>query len=266
MTQPQTFVIPEDFDQRFERAFGLLAFITNRQVVDHMRRISIDLKMDTESVLIWGKRIKAILSAVTLGVILIGCSSAPPRVPDDFPRLILKADEANTLVFSRQNLQLGKYKKVYVAPVLVQIANEQNTRDISDEEANKLARYAEWRLKESLAKRMTLVNRPAADVLSVRFRILDIEPTSKAQIAMFVPPFAMINMLSPKGAFLGSITLAGELYEGDAREPSVAFVGTRSRPGIDATVAFQRWAVAEIIIDNAAERLASDLENESLPK
>lgn len=54
MTQPQTFVIPEDFDQRFERAFGLLALITNRHVVDHMRRISIDLKMDTESVLIWG--------------------------------------------------------------------------------------------------------------------------------------------------------------------------------------------------------------------
>ena len=54
MTQPQTFVIPEDFDQRFERAFGLLAFIANRHVVDHMRRISVDLKMDTESVLIWG--------------------------------------------------------------------------------------------------------------------------------------------------------------------------------------------------------------------
>jgi hypothetical protein len=54
MTQPQTFVIPEDFDQRFERAFGLLAFITNRHVFDHMRRIAINLKMDGETVLIWG--------------------------------------------------------------------------------------------------------------------------------------------------------------------------------------------------------------------
>lgn len=79
---------------------------------------------------------------------------------------------------------------------------------------------------------------------------------------MMVPPFAMINMLSPKGLFLGSITLAGELYEGSAKEPSVAFVATRSRPGVDASVAFSRWAVAEKIIDNAAERLASDLESE----
>jgi hypothetical protein len=207
---------------------------------------------------------KAILFSVVAGTILAGCSAASIRVPDDYPQLILKADEANTLVFARQHLQLGQYKKAYVAPVLVQIGNEQGTRDVSDAEASKLARYAELRLKENLGKRMTLVNAPATDVLSVRFRILDLEPTSKAQIAMFVPPFAMINMLSPKGAFIGSITLAGELYEGDAREPSVAFVGTRSRPGVDATVAFQRWAVAERIIDNAAERLAGDLENESM--
>jgi hypothetical protein len=54
MIPPRTFVIPEDFDQRFEPAFGLLAFIANRHVVDHMRRITIDLKIDGETVLIWG--------------------------------------------------------------------------------------------------------------------------------------------------------------------------------------------------------------------
>lgn len=209
---------------------------------------------------------KAIAYTGALVATLVGCSSASLKAPEDYPRLSLKADEANTLVFAKQNLKLGKYKKAYVAPILIQIGNEQGTKDVSDEEANNLARYAERRLKENLAKRMTLVDGPAADVLSVRFRILDLEPTSKAQIAMLVPPFAMINMLSPKGAFLGSITLAGELYEGDAQEPSVAFVGTRSRPGVDATVAFSRWAVAEKIIDNAAERLASDLENEPVAK
>lgn len=209
---------------------------------------------------------KCILFSVVAVTILTGCSNATIRVPDDYPQLVLDANESNTLVFARQNLQLGKYKKAYVAPVLVQIGNEQGTRNVSDAEASKLARYAELRLKENLGKRMTLVNSPATDVLSVRFRILDLEPTSKAQIAMLVPPFAMINMLTPKGAFMGSITLAGELYEGHADEPSVAFVGTRSRPGVDATVAFQRWAVAEKIIDNAAERLAADLENDSKRK
>jgi hypothetical protein len=205
---------------------------------------------------------KTILLVIAAGIILTGCSSTSIRVPDDYPRLNLKADEANTLLFTKKNLQLGKYTKAYVAPVLIQIGNDKGSKDVSDVEANELARLAELRLKENLGKRMTLVNAPAADVLSVRFRILDLEPTSKAQIAMLVPPFAMINMLSPKGAFLGSITLAGELYEGNAREPSVAFVGSRTRPGVDATVAFQRWAVAEKIIDTAAERLANDLLNE----
>lgn len=46
--------IGEDFDLRFQRAFALLAFSVNRHIVDHMRRICVELSMDTESAQIWG--------------------------------------------------------------------------------------------------------------------------------------------------------------------------------------------------------------------
>lgn len=46
--------ISDDFDQRFQRAFGLLAFSANRHMIDHMRRIVVDLEMDPETALIWG--------------------------------------------------------------------------------------------------------------------------------------------------------------------------------------------------------------------
>lgn len=46
--------IPNDFDARFQRAFGLLAFSVNRHIVDHMRRIGIELGMDLETAQIWG--------------------------------------------------------------------------------------------------------------------------------------------------------------------------------------------------------------------
>lgn len=196
-----------------------------------------------------------------------GCvTTQSPRVPDDYPRLTLKADEPNTLFFVKPGLQLGRYTKVHIAPVVVQISDDQGVAEVTSAEARQLARYTEQQLKNNLSRGMTLVEQPGAGVLSVRFRITDLKPTSKAQLAMMVPPFALINMLSPKGAFLGSITLAGELYEGMAKEASVAFIGTRSRPGADATVAFERWAVAEKIIDTAAERLARDLENERTGK
>lgn len=45
---------PDDFDARFQRAFGLLAFSVNRHLVDHMRRISLELGMDLEMAQIWG--------------------------------------------------------------------------------------------------------------------------------------------------------------------------------------------------------------------
>lgn len=47
-------LIPDDFDERFQRAFGLLAFSVNRHIIDHMRRIGVELSMDAESVQIWG--------------------------------------------------------------------------------------------------------------------------------------------------------------------------------------------------------------------
>lgn len=51
---PKNNLIPADFDQRYQRAFGLLAFTVNRHIVDHMRRICIELSMDTETAQIWG--------------------------------------------------------------------------------------------------------------------------------------------------------------------------------------------------------------------
>ena len=202
---------------------------------------------------------KTTLTALALVLVLAGCSTGNLKAPDSYPQLTVKADEANTLLFAKPNLKLGQYTQACIAPVRVQVSNDQGTKDVTDAEAQKLAAYTQRRLKEEMGKRVTLVNEPGPGVLTVRFLITDLEPTSKAQLVMMVPPFAMVNMLSPKGAFLGSITLAGELYEGLAQEASVAFVGTRSRPGVDATVAFSRWAVAEKIIDNAAERLADDL-------
>lgn len=47
-------LIPADFDDRFQRAFGLLAFSVNRHIVDHMRRIRVELSLDTETAQIWG--------------------------------------------------------------------------------------------------------------------------------------------------------------------------------------------------------------------
>lgn len=49
MRSDKTNLIPEDFDLRFQRAFGLLAFSVNRHIVDHMRRLCIELSLDPET-------------------------------------------------------------------------------------------------------------------------------------------------------------------------------------------------------------------------
>lgn len=44
----------EDFDKRFEKTFAMVAFASNRHLVDHMRRMINLLEIDAESAMLWG--------------------------------------------------------------------------------------------------------------------------------------------------------------------------------------------------------------------
>lgn len=138
-------------------------------------------------------------------------------------------------------------------------------KDVAPAEANAIAGYAEKSFTTALGKYYQLVEQPATDVLTICFRIIDVKPTDLAQAMMLVPPFAMINLMSSKGAFTGSITLAGEFYEGTASKPSAAFLAFRSRPGVDAESAFGKWTAVEKVIDNGAARLTNDLNRSRQP-
>lgn len=54
MASSKNNLIPPDFEDRYQRAFGLLAFTVNRHVVDHMRRMRVELLLDPETAQIWG--------------------------------------------------------------------------------------------------------------------------------------------------------------------------------------------------------------------
>ena len=190
---------------------------------------------------------------------LVGCSSSSKLTPPaGYPRLSVSADEPNTLIFTKPGLDLSGYKKIWIEPVRVR-ARGQTEADVKDAEAQELADYTRGAFVQALTKGFEVTSAAGPDVLRIQLTITDLQPTSAAQGVMMVPPFAMVNMLSPKGAFLGSITLGGEFFEGNATEASVAFLAYRSRPGIDVTVAFGRWTAVKKVIDSAAERLARDL-------
>jgi hypothetical protein len=179
--------------------------------------------------------------------------------PEGFPRLTVDPNDESTLVFAKPGLDLGGYRRVFIEPVRMLSTVASETSEVKSAEALEIAQFTGKQFAEALGKQFEIVAKPGVGVLRLRFTITDLQPTSAAQVVMMVPPFAMVNMVSPKGAFVGSITLAGEFFEGTATDPSVAFVAYRSRPGIDATVAFGRWTAAKKVISNAAERLANDL-------
>lgn len=44
----------DDFSQRFLKVFSLAAFMCNRHIVDHMRRVSVGAGVDLETCFVWG--------------------------------------------------------------------------------------------------------------------------------------------------------------------------------------------------------------------
>lgn len=198
--------------------------------------------------------------SLMLSVLLLALVGCAPKLatPEGYPTLYVSPDNDNVLVFAKPGLDLSSYRRVMLEPTEGHLPDAEG---IDIEAVQKeLANYVDAKLNEKLSRSFEIVANPAPDVLRIRFRIVGAEATSKAQLVMMVPPFSMVNMVSPKGAFTGSVTLAGEFLEGDSKEASAAFVAYGSRPGIDATVAFRRWDAAKKVIDKVTERLASDLE------
>ena len=203
---------------------------------------------------------KTLLVALTAVATLSGCAKPILTAPTGYPHLYVSPDDSNVLLFTRPGLDLSGYRKVLLEPTEIQVQDESGVHSAQDAGASEVAAYADRRLREELSRSFELVDAPDRDVLRIRFRILDAQPTSKGQVAMMLPPFSMINMVSPKGIFTGSVTIAGEFREGLSEDMSVAFVAYGTRPGIDASVAFRPWDAAKKVTDRIAVRLARDLE------
>ncbi|QDX82268.1 hypothetical protein B9N43_14065 [Denitratisoma sp. DHT3] len=62
---------PEDFEARFDHAFAMVAFVANRYLVSHMRRVMVELGVDLESAFIYG----------TLGMLNIAAEMPPGTAP-----------------------------------------------------------------------------------------------------------------------------------------------------------------------------------------
>jgi hypothetical protein len=61
-----------EYQKRIQRSFGLLAFIVNRHLIDHMRRLALKLDMDFEATYLYG-------TLAHLNVLQVVSPTADPR-------------------------------------------------------------------------------------------------------------------------------------------------------------------------------------------
>lgn len=77
-----------DFNGAFDRSFGMVAFVLNRQLIDHMQRVGRELTLDDyESMLIWGMLARQDVAH------LLPPGALPSVVIDDHRRLGVAAEK-----------------------------------------------------------------------------------------------------------------------------------------------------------------------------
>jgi DNA-binding transcriptional ArsR family regulator len=76
-------------DARIGRVHGLLAFIANRHLLDHMRRLVVALELDLESVFIWGTLAQLnVASALRPGIDPLKVLTGDGHVPESALRAV----------------------------------------------------------------------------------------------------------------------------------------------------------------------------------
>jgi DNA-binding transcriptional ArsR family regulator len=80
---------PDLSDANIERVYGLVSFIANRHLFDHMRRLVVVLELDLESVFIWGTLAQLnVASALRPGIDPLKVLESDGHVPESALRAV----------------------------------------------------------------------------------------------------------------------------------------------------------------------------------
>jgi len=201
------------------------------------------------------------------GLVLAGCASHTPKTTGGLDLPLQPSQYPGTLVYRAPDVQSGKYKAIFVDNADIYRAADADFGGASEEDKARLAEKLSTEFKSALTKhKYTLVSQPGPAVVRLHLILAGIKESK--------PVAATVLRLTPLGlgasaaktvtggssALVGSVTVSGELLDGESGQALAGFVATESPIALDLTSGLGKLRAAELGIERGSEDFAAALD------
>lgn len=202
-------------------------------------------------------------------LILAGCSSQEPRTTGGLDESVPlnRSQDPGTLVYRSPTLQTGKYKLLLIEKTEVYTGKDADFGKTSEADKQRLANKVTEDFTSVLTKRnYPLTAEPGPGVVRLRLKLTGVQASrSVASTALRVTPIglgisAAKEVEGKSAAFVGSVTIAGEMIDAQSGDILGAFVATESPIALDVTSGLGSLRAAELGIERGADNFADALD------
>jgi hypothetical protein len=199
--------------------------------------------------------------------VLAGCASHTPKTTGGLDLPLQPSQYPGTLVYRAPDVQSGKYKAIFVDNADIYRAADADFGGASEEDKARLAEKLSTEFKSALTKhKYTLVSQPGPAVVRLHLILAGIKESK--------PVAATVLRLTPLGlgasaaktvtggssALVGSVTVSGELLDGESGQALAGFVATESPIALDLASGLGKLRAAELGIERGSEDFAAALD------
>jgi len=207
--------------------------------------------------------------AISGVLMLAGCSSGEPRTTAGLDESVPlnRSKDPGTLVYRSPTVQMDKYKSMLIESTEVYTGKDADFGKTSEADKKRLANKVTEDFTAELTKRKyPLTAQPGPGVVRLRLKLTGVQASqSVAATALRVTPLglglsAAKEAEGKSAAFVGSVTIAGEMIDAQSGEILGAFVATESPIALDVTSGLGSLRAAELGIERGADNFADALD------
>lgn len=213
-------------------------------------------------------RISSFMLLLSIIVLSAGCASGPKPVEglESSSKLQASTKFPQALVYKKDGINVKKYVKFIFDPVEIYSGADAQFNNASESDKKVIADFVKSEFTRVVQGKYSIVDKPAPDVLRIKFTLAGIELTKPAlATAMRVTPVGLAMNLGKSaagmsGSFMGSVTLSGEFYDSETNSLVFAFLTKRGPNAMDITTMMSGLDAAKKAVTEIADKFKENVD------
>lgn len=209
------------------------------------------------------------VAGLSIAVLLCGCSSTKPKMtegPESQVPLQASEEFPHSLIYKKPGVDYKQYTKFMIEPVVIYQGKDAQFKKVPEKDQQMIANFIQSEFTRALKQGYEVVDQPGPGVLRMKFTLAGIQLTQPALAAVthFTPIGMAMNLGRAaggmNGSFMGTVTLAGELYDGEDQTLVASFLTKRGPLAMDVTATLSGIEAAKKAVSDIADRFKATID------